>query len=738
MTKTEVKTPLTTMDTNEAKQDVEPQQTQAKPTPSEKKPITAAAGNSKKTCKKHSGTARKSARKSKSSKNKKMPTKKKRRLEKSDIDTPDSSSEPSSSSSSPSSSSSSSSSTSSDSDQSDSDSESSDTEQSDARKKRRGTQRKRQRRQRKAKSKHESSCSEDSSIGDDDSSEPVQNPRKPKGKTSAKSKNSNVVDDSKERKVSTSVVKLEPRVKVLEARMSKVEVSSEAMAKPKHAESKKNKCGPKPRFKRVDHVWDEDNHRWKQQETVKDPNEAMWDKYAFTVRRIFDWEQKYLDTVIDIKSKPLKDSLKHILDGVSGISMAVKTPNVDPNMLFLFLEEMKSYATELKAAKKDSKDRKSRNLHAAKADHLNLLIKYIDKDYADTKKTLHPLLDSKTISFDLLWALFKPNSIIFSPTYGDTDEPRAFKIEYAYKQSHPSKGVYYQVEGHYLEYDGKVFGLGKLHVEVPSFKGIRKVASLNCYPLEYHQNEEEIRKQLITRGEAFVSLKGTNYRQYSGMAYVKTKKGVQKLSTYGRVMVDPASFRRINPNYLISTVSPSDAECIEYGSADDSESDCCCDSETGSDEDRKNRSHDNGRRDRRKKKYRVVYDAETDSHMLVPVEYDDDGEEMIPPQVLEEVPKDSIDTFTEEDLLIASPVALGFSFHDKTWLELKISALSSIVWNEDAFDSLVLPSAQKGIIKALVESHKFHPAKNVDDVISGKGKGLVGKSRRTNVSDPFH
>jgi len=36
-----------------------------------------------------------------------------------------------------------------------------------------------------------------------------------------------------------------------------------------------------------------------------------------------------------------------------------------------------------------------------------------------------------------------------------------------------------------------------------------------------------------------------------------------------------------------------------------------------------------------------------------------------------------------------------------------------------------LPTNQKSIVRALVESHKFHAAKTIDDVVQGKGKGLV-------------
>lgn len=61
--------------------------------------------------------------------------------------------------------------------------------------------------------------------------------------------------------------------------------------------------------------------------------------------------------------------------------------------------------------------------------------------------------------------------------------------------------------------------------------------------------------------------------------------------------------------------------------------------------------------------------------------------------------------FTEEDLLISSPLVLGFSLSDKLWLEFTVNGIKDIQWNESAFDSLVLPKGQKLIVKALVQSH---------------------------------
>lgn len=100
-------------------------------------------------------------------------------------------------------------------------------------------------------------------------------------------------------------------------------------------------------------------------------------------------------------------------------------------MLFLYLEEMRAHMKELKSLRQ--KKRKARKAAAMKAAHIKVLVKYLDKDYAETKKTLYPLLESNTITFDLLWALFKSNEIAYCPTYSNPDEPRAFKIEYATK-----------------------------------------------------------------------------------------------------------------------------------------------------------------------------------------------------------------------------------------------------------------------------------------------------------------
>ena len=60
----------------------------------------------------------------------------------------------------------------------------------------------------------------------------------------------------------------------------------------------------------------------------------------------------------------------------------------------------------------------------------------------------------------------------------------------------------------------------------------------------------------------------------------------------------------------------------------------------------------------------------------------------------------------EADLLIASTTVMGFLFSHKKWLFLLVEAVVSIQFNENAFDQLLLPPAQKGTVKALVSAHE--------------------------------
>lgn len=228
---------------------------------------------------------------------------------------------------------------------------------------------------------------------------------------------------------------------------------------------------------------------------------------------------------------------------------------------------------------------------------------------------------------------------------------------------------------------------------------------------------------MIARGKEFVAMEGMNYRFHSGLAFMKKKKTVAKVNIHGRIMIDPAIFRRMNPNYPITFIKPrefDDCSCCGSDGEDEGEDDCK--SEKSADGGQGLRLDGSEKEDKEHIETKVVLDSDGKPY-VVEVLVDEDGQ-VIPVESIDKLPENTDSgrkrTFTDEELLIASPVVLGFAFNEKLWLEFSLSGVKDIEWNEGAFESLVIPASQKTIVKALVESHKFHAAKTIDDVVQGK------------------
>lgn len=178
------------------------------------------------------------------------------------------------------------------------------------------------------------------------------------------------------------------------------------------------------------------------------------------------------------------------------------------------------------------------------------------------------------------------------------------------------------------------------------------------------------------------------------------------------MMVDPLTFRRINPNYAVSTLKPEDKDFLT-DSSDDS------DGSEDSLEDKvpvsTTQFHDGEKQPKLKKK--LIKDKKNKYH-VVDVPVDAEGN-VVQKEDIEKIPQRFGEHFTDEEYLIASPVVLGFSFSDKLWLEITVSDLQDVVWDSSAWESLVLQPETKRMVKSLVETHERNAKRNIDDIIQG-------------------
>ncbi|KAF3038741.1 hypothetical protein E8E11_000692 [Didymella keratinophila] len=473
-------------------------------------------------------------------------------------------------------------------------------------------------------------------------------------------------------------------------------------------------------FKRVDQVWDTKLRDYKLIESTAEQKDEF--ECVFTVRRRFNWEGKLRETLVDVKSKSLRGVLQEVLKECKCVSLVEDIPEIDPHILYHYYDEIKTFAKKtLRSRLKRAKKTKEQKLLTQQIAQCKLLLGYVDEDFAATRKALKPLLKAGTITYELTWALFKPNTIVYTPTYGNKEDPRCFRVEQCYEyESWLSGAKSCCVDGKYLEYDGQTFGLGDHEAEIKSFKGHKKITSLVAYPLKYHKDPKA---SLIERGKKFIALQGMNYRLQKGIAYQKVKNMIAKYNINGRVMVDPAIFRRVQPNYPLSYIKPDELNREDEEAEQEMSGDCC-----GSSDDDEDLSESEKPA---KDPMRVVMwkDSKGKTHPIQVPQSTIDAENGVGNNETTKLEVDDEGNmanhiFTEEELLIASPVVLGFAFSEKLWLEFSLSGIEEIQWNAEAFDSLVLPDKIKSNLKGLVSSHRFNAARTIDDVIQGKGKGL--------------
>lgn len=143
-------------------------------------------------------------------------------------------------------------------------------------------------------------------------------------------------------------------------------------------------------------------------------------------------------------------------------------------------------------------------------------------------------------------------------------------------------------------------------------------------------------------------------------------------------MIDPATFRRINPNYLVSSIKSrnnddEDDEVNNYFDASENSSDaggctdCCCCEEGEAEEEGETECEPVDEEEAELKRLKFVQDNKGNYHLVTKGE---ENEKVMKVERLsgnDEVEAELV--FTDDELLTASPVVLGWAFNEKLWRE---------------------------------------------------------------------
>ncbi|KAL8396315.1 hypothetical protein RB594_004692 [Gaeumannomyces avenae] len=376
-------------------------------------------------------------------------------------------------------------------------------------------------------------------------------------------------------------------------------------------------------------------------------------QYAVLVRNIKsqDSRKKLEAHSLVIQSEWLRKALGEILEGYPGVACELERLEFEAPF-HPFVHRWPEYTAHM--AKPD--------LDETTREHLKVLHDILTYEIGDQIRALEDYVRVKNIKFSDLWMILQPGAVIFSAFKGAHSAMQLHETEYMQNQC----GRFLRLRLECIDYSGKEFGRSREVVDVPEFIGLRKITSLNAFPLSFHEAKEEVTELLVGRGKLFEDLAGHCFKSYDGTAITWDREGNEvPVQVCGRIVIDIKSFNRFSP-YPRRYVEDFNAQDLELLAA----------------------------------------------HRLA------NGLEGAGPLRL-----------TPFHHMLCRGRTRGYSLKLKKWLDFYVEHVAEIEWNRRAFDRLVLPEDQKELILAFSESQLDQTegggGKSFDDFIAGKGKGVI-------------
>lgn len=124
------------------------------------------------------------------------------------------------------------------------------------------------------------------------------------------------------------------------------------------------------------------------------------------------------------------------------------------------------------------------------------------------------------------------------------------------------------------DFDGTKFHRYPFHFHIDDYQGLRKISTLPCYPIDYHDKPDVLRQRLIKRGEKFrkyYTAEGEQMYDYDGELLMKRNflkemedeaavQAAKTLSVFGEM----ARLERGRKEYPKSVCQPPE-EILEFG-----------------------------------------------------------------------------------------------------------------------------------------------------------------------------
>ncbi len=204
------------------------------------------------------------------------------------------------------------------------------------------------------------------------------------------------------------------------------------------------------------------------------------------------------DSIV-IQSPWLKDALAEILQDYPGVACELKRLVFEAP----FQPFVHRWAEFVDYMQRD-------DLEPTTKEHLVILHDILKYEIGDSIKAFEDYVLNGVITFQHLWMIFQPGSVILSALKGPLSAFELEETEYMQTQC----GKFLRLRSDCVDYGGKTFGRYQERIDVHEFIGTKKITSLNAFPWAFHEDRDAVRAALVKRGQTFESLAGHHYKGY--------------------------------------------------------------------------------------------------------------------------------------------------------------------------------------------------------------------------------
>ncbi|KAF2469434.1 P-loop containing nucleoside triphosphate hydrolase protein [Lindgomyces ingoldianus] len=308
--------------------------------------------------------------------------------------------------------------------------------------------------------------------------------------------------------------------------------------------------------------------------------------------------------------------------------------------------------------------------------HAQLLYNVLSGELNDTINTWQDQLSHGVITFSYLWTLFKPGDILLCRLNGQEMMMKLQKTEYESNS--------FVLYAKYVDWSGFSFGYASHTFNLHHFDGTKSITDLDAYPIQFNSEAAAIESRLSARGKRFEELQGLHYKLYKGFAelipavFGKRIVPARERTVDGRIIIHAEMYNRFNPSEACP-LEPLDSTSFAPNLP-----------------------------------VEIEQPHVTNPYMPPPPP----PPPHYPPGMYR--PK----RLSEEYYPLCTPILKGYSLKTKNWAKFQVDNVHEIVWDDRAFDSLVLPPGYKDLILSFTKGQNSSEER-FDDVIEGKGQGIV-------------